>query len=496
MDIKFGTDGWRGMIARDFTFSNVRRVAHAIADFLKSSPQIPGPGGKPLPLTPRTKVVIGYDHRFQSEHFAEVAARVLQASGIQVILSAEPLPAPAVSYLTAKTDLKLGVVVTASHNPPSYNGMKMKITGRAVPEAVTSGVEAALGKMPSASQKRSVGEDAVSEARRSGGGPAGDGEVARKSFRRSYLGFLRSLYNTGAIARKLTKPVVIDYMYGAACGLMEEVLPYRRLVSIHNHRDPLFGGIQPEPIEPYVGALRKAVAENKAVVGIALDGDADRVGIVDEKGRYLTPCQVFPLIMEYLLEKRKLKGKVVQSLSLGYLSKRVAAAHGLPFEEVPVGFKFIAEKMLAEDVAFGGEESGGYSWKGLLPERDGMVSALLFLEMLAQTKKTPGQLYEALSKKYGRSFFVRRDIRLAKPVDKKHFLDRLVKGLPAKPAGLKIVGKSLIDGAKIFFDNDEWLLMRPSGTEPLIRTYAETDGLKKTEALLDAAEKTIRQVLS
>lgn len=473
-DIQFGTDGWRGRIARDFTFANVRRAAQALAEFVRSGPQLPGPGGRPVPLRPNTRIVVGYDNRFQSDAFAEAAARVLQAAGLKVSLAAEPLPTPAVSFLTAKTDAKLGVVITASHNPPSWNGFKIKWGGRAAPEVVTHGVEALVAKAEPG---------------------AGEGEVPRKSYRADYLAFLKTLYNTAGIAKKLTKPVVVDSMHGSGGGLLAQVLPTSRLVAIRDRRDPLFGGAHPEPIEKFLGPLFDAVKAHQAVLGIALDGDADRVGVVDDQGRYLTPCQVFPLMMEYLLEARKLKGKVVQSVSLGYLPKRIAQAHGLPFEEVPVGFKYIAEKMLAEDVAFGGEESGGYSWKGLLPERDGLVSGLLWLEMLAQTRKAPSVLLAGLEKKYGRSCYLRRDLRIAKPADRKNFLDRLVKSLPQKIAGSKIVEKLTIDGAKVFLEGDEWLLMRPSGTEPLIRTYAETDSPKKTAALLDVAEQAVRKLL-
>ena len=473
-DIKFGTDGWRGIIARDFTFANVRRAAQAVADYVKSAPQVPGPGGKNVAIKPDTKVVVGYDNRFQSDQFALAAARQLQAAGLKATLLEEPLPTPAVSWLTAKSEYKLGVVITASHNPPSWNGFKIKFGGRAAPEVVTLGVEGLLGKTA----------------------PAADGDVARKSFKDGYVGFLKSLYDTSAISKKLTKPVVVDYMYGSGCGLLSEVLKYKKIVPIRDRRDPLFGGVHPEPIEKYLDALKKAVLANKAAIGVALDGDADRFGLVDDKGNYITPCQVFPLIMEYLIETKKLKGKVVQSVSLGYLPKRIARAHNMPFEEVPVGFKYIAEKMLTEDVAFGGEESGGYSWKGMLPERDGLASALLFLEMIGRTKKTPSQLIAAMEKKYGKSFYTRRDIKLSRPADRKGFMDRVVKHLPATLGGSKIVEKLTIDGVKIFLENDEWLLMRPSGTEPLIRAYVETGDPKKTNAILDIAEKTIQEVLA
>lgn len=462
-EIKFGTDGWRGIMARDFTFDNVRRVAQAIADYVQAEAEknkkrwFTGP------------VVIGYDRRFQSDAFAREIARVLEAAKLSPVVLAETLPTPAVSFLTKK--LKgLGVMVTASHNPFSYNGVKIKFDGRAVLENVTSGVESFVDKT------------APSRA------PA----VKEKSYRADYLSYLKSRVSPGPIKSKLKKAVVVDYMHGAAAGLMEELLPSKHLRVIRGARDPLFGGINPEPIAQNLKALVDAVKAEKALLGVALDGDADRIGIVDDTGRYLTPCQVFPLLIQYLVEKKKLKGKIVQSVSLGYLSKRLAAAYGLPFEELPVGFKHVAEQLATGQAVIAGEESGGYAWKGSLPERDGLLTALLFLEMCVTLKKTPSQLLKALEDKHGKSFYRRIDYRIHRPVgDKAVFATKLVKKLPKKILGTEIKELIQTDGLKIVLADDNWILMRPSGTEPLMRVYAESDSDKRTGLLLDLAKKWV-----
>lgn len=460
-EIKFGTDGWRGVMARDFTFDNVRRVAQAIADYVQAESE---KNKKRLFTGP---VVIGYDRRFQSDAFAREIARVLEAGKLPAIVFAEPLPTPAVSFLTRK--LKgLGIMVTASHNPFSYNGVKIKFDGRAVLENVTAGVEACLDKTA----------------------PSRAPVVKEKSFRADYLSYLKSRVPPGPIQSKLKKPVVIDYMHGAAAGLMEELLPSRHLRVIRGKRDPLFGGVNPEPIAQNLKALVDTVKREKALVGIALDGDADRIGLVDDQGRYLTPCQVFPLLIQYLVEKKKLKGKIVQSVSLGYLSKRLAKAYGLPFEELPVGFKHVAEQLAQEKAVIAGEESGGYAWKGGLPERDGLLTALLFLEMCVTTKKTPSQILKAVEDKYGKSYFKRIDYRIHRPAgDKAAFSAKLVKKLPKKILGTEIKEFVQLDGLKIILADDHWVLMRPSGTEPLMRVYAESDSEKRTNELLDLAKK-------
>jgi len=270
------------------------------------------------------------------------------------------------------------------------------------------------------------------------------------------------------------------------------VLPSKQLTAIHTKHDPLFGGLHPEPIMPYLSELSQTVKEKKALIGIALDGDADRVGIVDDTGRYFTPCQVFPMVIEYLMEQKKLKGKIVQSVSLGYLSGRIAKAKGVEFEEMPVGFKHVAEALNAEQAVIAGEESGGYAWKGGLPERDGLVTALLFLEMCVTLNKTPSQIYKGIEEKYGKSVFKRVDYKLHKAVpDKAVFAAKIAKKLPKKILGTEIKNLIQIDGIKIILADDHWLLMRPSGTEPLMRVYAESDSEKRTDELLQVATKWV-----
>ena len=248
--------------------------------------------------------------------------------------------------------------------------------------------------------------------------------------------------------------------------------------------------MQPEPIEENLKELKERVVKEKALIGIALDGDGDRAGIVDDEGRYLTPCQVFAMLVDYLVSQRGLSGKVVQTVSLGAVSARVAQSYGLPFEEVPVGFKHIAERLVSGQAVIGGEESGGYAWKGGVPERDGLLTGLLLIEMCEKTRKTPSKLWEAIEKKHGKSFFRRVDYRIHRAaVDKAAFTTKISKRLPKKITGSAIKSVTDLDGVKIVLESGHWLLMRPSGTEPLIRTYAESDKPERTQALLDQAQR-------
>ena len=463
--IKFGTDGWRGVIARDFTFENVRRMAQAIADYVKEE-QIKA-ARKKTPLS--GPMVVGYDKRFQSDVVAREIAKVLEANHLNPTLMAESLPTPAVSYLSRKLG-GVGVMVTASHNPPSYNGVKIKIDGRAALENVTQGIEGWVDRTA----------------------PTRATEIKVKSYRDVYLQYLKGRVDMGKVKSKLKRPVVVDYMHGAASGLMAELLPSKHLVEIRANHDPLFGGVHPEPIEQYLGALSEAVKKNKALIGLALDGDADRFGLVDENGRYLTPCQVFPMICLYLIEHKKFSGKIVQSVSLGYLAERIAAEKGIAFEQLPVGFKHVAEKLAAGEAVIAGEESGGYAWKGVIAERDGLLTAMLFLEMCTTLGKTPSQLWKEVETRYGASFYKRTDYRIHRPVtDKALFATKLVKKLPKKILNTPIKDLIQIDGLKIVLEGGHWLLMRPSGTEPLMRVYAESDNAERTQGLLDVAKKWV-----
>ncbi|MBI5574230.1 MAG: phosphoglucomutase/phosphomannomutase family protein [Elusimicrobia bacterium] len=479
--IKFGTDGWRGIIAKDFTFKNVGIAAQAIADYIKS--EIKGMEIRKLgkvknlisqsPNLSIPAVIIGYDNRFLSDKFALHTAKVFSANGISAVVSSVAATSPSVSLYCKKNNC-LGIMITASHNPPVWNGLKIKLQyGGSVSEKIIDTISGFLYK----------NEVKIT-----------DDEIKTADIINDYKKYLKSL-----VRLNLPRPcsqergsvsklkITIDSMYGSGVGIFEQMFKNgKNIIAIHNNRDPLFSGINPEPIEKNLMELKKAVLKNRSAVGFAFDGDADRLGVIDDKGRYLSPHIVFPLILLYLLEGRKMKGKVVQAVSLGYLSERIAKKFNTPFEEVSVGFKYICEKMLNEDVLLGGEESGGYGWSGGIPERDGILNALLITEMLSGTKKKLSMLVDDLQKIFGKSYYKRIDIKLKQPVDKDDFTN-YVKKIISKKKGIREV--RTYDGIKIIFENDNWLLLRPSGTEPVLRTYSETDSIAKTDKLLDFAGK-------
>lgn len=459
--ISFGTDGFRGVIARDFTFDVVRKTAQGMADYIAYK----------YMRTEKPSVAVGYDRRFMSDLFAKTLAEVLAANGLEVTLSSTPVATPAISLLTTK-GFGLGVIITASHNKHNYNGIKVKQNGRSAPPSVTAEIENYVVK---AVPMKPTGEP-----------------LKMKDFRPAYVEYLNSKVPAAKTLARLSGPVVVDFMYGVGAETAAELFNSKNVVKLRDRHDPLFGGMAPEPVEKNLAELVAEVKKRKALFGVALDGDADRFALVSDKGQYMTPCQTAPLLLEYLLSKGQYKGKIVQAVSMGYLTKRIARAANLPFDEVPVGFKYIAEKMLSEDVTFGVEESGGYAWKGNLPERDGALTALFVTELVAKTGKSVSALYAEIEKKYGKSFFTRRDFNLEKAIPNKHsFAVKIKKKLPKLLLGHKITETNTIDGLKIVLDNDWWVLMRPSGTEPLLRTYAETDSQESTKKLLDLAFKFV-----
>ncbi len=465
-EIKFGTDGWRGVIAWDFTYENVRRLAQALADYINENAPSDEEGKM-------AKVFVGYDRRFMSDLFAADVASILRSNKIDVTLSDRPVTTPMVSALTLKK-FWLGITVTASHNPAQYNGVKVKWAGCSAPTRETREIEALIDVNPVLFLYGQKAE--------------------QKNLTDLYQKYLTSLANTKKIAT-FKGTIVADYMYGAASGWLETVLPKNKIIALHAEHDPTFRGLQPDPSLKNLDELKKTVLAKKAAVGFAFDGDGDRFGLIDEKGNFVTPCLVAAVLLDYLIKNKKLKGKVVQTMSMGYLPKRIAREHDMPFEEVAVGFKNVAERMALEEVAFGVEEAGGYAWKGGATDRDGLVVALAWLEMLADTKKKVSELCEAVTKQYGPSVYQRRDLPAAKPIDKAAFVEKLRKKLPKKVGTFKVAEIATLDGLKIYFEHDEWLLVRPSGTEPLVRIYAETGTKKDTQTLLDFGEKLVAQYI-
>ena len=461
-DLKFGTDGWRGIIAWDFTYENVRRMAQALADYINENAPSEENGKT-------SKVFVGYDRRFMSDLFAADLASILRSNKINVTLSSCAVSTPMVSALTLRK-FWLGIMFTASHNPAHYNGIKVKLGGYSAPTRETQEIEHYVDAHPVLFLYGQKAE--------------------QKDLTDSYKKYLSSVVNVRKIAA-LKGNIVVDYMYGAASGWLEKVLPSAKITALHKEQDPTFRATQPDPVMSNLSELKKTVLAKKAVAGFAFDGDGDRFTLLDEKGNYVTPCMVAAVLLNYLLKTKKVKGKVLQTVSMGYLPKRIARAHGLSYEEVPVGFKHVTDMLALEEVAFGAEEVGGYIWKGGVTDPDGIATALLWLEMLATTKKKSSELCEEITKEYGPSCYMRLDLPIAKPVEMSVFVDKIRKKLPKKFGKAKVADISTEDGLKVYFDNDEWLLVRPSGTEPLIRVYAETATKKATQELLQIGEKLV-----
>ena len=452
----FGTDGWRDIIADKFTFANVRRVSEAL--------------GRVLPE--KSTVVVGYDHRFHSEEFAKQAAAILADQKHKIILLTNPTSTPAVSFSVKKHKAKVGVMITASHNPPLFNGFKIKVhPGCSADPEFTQRVQDNI-------------QDEIAEV-------SLDFKHKEYSPDDDYVNFLISKLDK-KIWKSPKASVVVDAMYGPGGHLFQKVMKKLNLKGhvIHAERDPLFGGQAPEPIETHLDELKKTTVAKKAALGLALDGDADRLGAVDEKGTYLTPHHIYPLLLLHLLKNRKQKGKLVQAFSLGYLSERIAKDHKIEVIEVPIGFKYVVQKMLEDKILLGGEESGGYGVGLWAPERDGILSGLLLVELVLAAGKPLSEIRKDMEKQYGKSVFLRQDYPVRSVIEnKKEWAENIVKRLPAKIAGGKVRDYKTLDGLKVFLEDDSWLLLRPSGTEPLMRTYAESPDKKVTQQLLEKAQE-------
>ncbi|MBN1621201.1 MAG: phosphoglucomutase/phosphomannomutase family protein [Endomicrobiales bacterium] len=461
--ISFGTDGWRGVIAEDFTFDNLKRVARAIALYLKKD-------AKKSP-----KVTIGYDTRFNSPKFAQLVAETLSNHGCSVVVSSTFLSTPAISSSVIDENAQGGIVISASHNPCEFNGLKFKTAnGCSAPEEVTRKLEQYLDSDNNIMSEKS--------------------KIIYKNLKAAYFRRLRSYIDFSLIKRKYLK-IISDPMHGASIGYLNSILTGTKckIVEIHSNPDPMFGGLHPEPIEKNLDELKKTVKLNGADLGVAADGDADRIGIVDDEGRYYTPHQSFSLLLYYLCNYKGLKGKVVQTISLGYLSERIAKDFNLEWIEVPVGFKYIAKHILKGGTLIGGEESGGFGYGNFLPERDGILNALMFIEMLSATGKPLSVLLKEIEKKYGASCFLRTDFK--KPArakwTKNEFVNSLKTKAPDSIAGLKIKEIKDYDGIEFILEDDSWLLLRPSGTEPIIRVYCESPNFNKTKKIIKWGEDTV-----
>lgn len=476
MTIQFGTDGWRGVISDTFTFHNLRLVTQAIADAVASGEWLAN-GQRPAHVDAKC-MVVGFDTRFLSDRYAVEAARVLAANGFHVHLAMADAPTPAISFAVRQLGAIAGLMITASHNAPRYNGLKLKAAygGAAVPE-----------------QCRRVEVFLVDNESRARGPNLVDYDVARESglIERfnptpAYYEHLRRLIDFGAIAER-PQHVVVDPMFGSGRGQIKGILQGTgcEVFEIRGEMNPGFGGIHPEPIERYLGALAGAIAAGHGQLGLATDGDADRVGAMDGRGQYVDPHRIMALALKYLVEERGLSGKVVKTVSTTQMVNRLAAEYGLEVLETPVGFNHIADWMLRDDVLLGGEESGGISFKGHIPEGDGVLMSLLLLEMVSHWDKPLHVLVEELLEQAGPSHYARLDERLARPISKEKLVQRLRQEAPAAIGGVKVLQVEDLDGVKYLMEDESWMLIRPSGTEPVLRIYAEATNPVRVEALLD-----------
>lgn len=472
MSIKFGTDGWRAVISDTFTFNNLRLVAQAIADYVASEG---GNGRDP-------EVIIGFDTRFLSDRYAAEVARVMAGNGIVAWLTRADAPTPAVSYAVVEKRAAAGIMITASHNPPRYNGVKLK---------------ASYGGAASPEQARRV-EHHLVEAEAQARGPnimeyqraLDQGLIRRFDPVWAYYEHLTSLVDLDIISSGELR-VVADAMFGSGRGCIGEVLSRTRckVHEIRGEMNPGFGGIHPEPIAKYLNALVAAIQTHHADIGLATDGDADRIGAMDAQGNFVDPHHIFALALRYLVEKRGWKGTVVKTVSTTMMVDRLAGHYGLPLKETPVGFNHIADYVLQGDVLIGGEESGGLSIRGHIPEGDGILMGLLLLEIMAQTGETLGQLVAGIQRIAGPACYERRDMRLRHPVVKRDLVDHLVGHAPARIGEIPVREVDSLDGVKYRMADDGWLLIRPSGTEPVLRVYAEAPTRDGVAALLAFGEQ-------
>ncbi|MFC1871249.1 phosphoglucomutase/phosphomannomutase family protein [Chloroflexota bacterium] len=466
--IKFGTDGWRAIIARDFTFDNVQICSQAVAEYLKQS----GLASRGL--------VIGYDTRFASEDFAAAAAEVIAGNGIKVYLCTAAAPTPVISFGVTDRKATGGIIITASHNPAAWNGFKYKSgDGSSAPPEVIGKIEGNISQIP----------DTVRVARMPLSQASKQGLVEHVDLEPAYFDQLARLIDFKELRRAKLK-VVADSMYGAGAGYFGKLLGDGavELLEINGERNPAFPGIQPEPIAVNLGKLSTMVKAEKAAVGLATDGDADRIGIIDENGEFLTQLQVFALLCLYLLETRGERGAIVKTTTASSMLYRLGELFNVPVYETPVGFKYVAPKMMAENALIGGEESGGYGFRGHIPERDGILAGLYFLDLIVKTGKTPSQLLEHLYSKVGPHHYQRLDLPF--PAEERQAIEKRLRENPPETINEVIVVKvDTDDGFRFTLADTSWLLIRFSGTEPILRIYAESNSKERVEKLLELGKE-------
>ena len=463
--IKFGTDGWRAIIAEDFTFDNVRICAQAVADYLKNS------------RLAKRGLVIGYDTRFASEDFARATAEVICGNGIKVYLCSKAAPTPVVSYSVTAKKAGGAVVITGSHNPANWNGFKYKSEdGASAPTEVIAELEKNIARITTADKVKRL---PLAEAQK-------QGLMEYIDLAPLYINQIKGLIALDELGKSRLK-IVVDPMHGAGIGYFKMLLKNsaHQLIEINDQRNPSFPDMkQPEPIASNLGKLSAMVKQVKADVGIATDGDADRIGIIDENGNFLTQLQVFALLALYLLEVRQQRGAIVKTITTTSMLDRLGEIFNVPVYETAVGFKYVAPIMLSENALVGGEESGGYGFRGHIPERDAILAGLYFLDLMVKTGKSPSQLLDYLYSQVGAHHYNRLDIEFPEQ-QRQAITSRVRNSSPETLDGVKVVKKDTFDGFRFTLADTSWLLIRFSGTEPLLRIYAESDTPARVGRLLE-----------
>jgi phosphomannomutase len=470
-DIKFGTDGWRGIIADDFTYANVRRVSGAIAAYvLKNEDASRG-------------VVIGFDTRFASQNAARVAAEVIARAGIAVQLAKEAVPTPAVSLAVKQRGAAGGVVITSSHNPWNWNGVKFKgkFGGSATPAIMKK----------------------IEEEMRADAMPSGNSAVIEEvDLKQAHMDKVRGFADMDLIARAKFR-FAIDSMYGSGRGVLAQIFSQCGIdhVAIRQEMNPLFPGINPEPIEPHVAMLQKTVTKQKCHAGFATDGDADRIGAVAEDGSFVDSHKCFAVLLRWLLERKRWPGDVVRAFNTTRMLDRIAAKHGRTLHECPIGFKYIADLMMEREIVIGGEESGGIGYSRYLPERDGILNSLLLANVMAEEKKPLGRLVADLQREFGPHYYGRRDLHIPDDV-KRAAIQRAQADGTGQLGRYKVLKKENMDGVKFFLDASKegngaepWILFRASGTEPLLRLYSEAASKELVDEILGQAEAFVSRTV-
>ncbi len=472
--VKFGTDGWRGIIADDFTFANVRLAAEAIAAYIHAHED------------PAKGICIAYDTRFESDAFARTCAEVAAAAGIPVMLANAVTPTPALSFGVRERGAAGGIMITSSHNPAVWNGVKYKAWygGSGKPSILTQ-IESYLGK----------------PAPRAAGYPLGAAPIREVDFLPTYVKAIEGFADLELIARSGMK-FCIDSMHGAGGTILSGIFSARGVkhVQIRAHPDPLFGGVNPEPIEPHIRALGEAVVANGCQAGLCTDGDADRIGATDEHGEFVDPHKIYSVLLSWVLKRKGWPGAVTRAVNTTKMLDRIAKKYGRELIEHGIGFKYVCDLMLEREIVMGGEESGGIGFQRHLPERDGLLNALLLANVMAEEGKTLGQLVADLQAEYGEHQYGRIDLHIPEAAKSGAIARaRMLKPGEEVFCGMPILRVDTLDGVKFYLDNPEaktkpnaaetWLLLRASGTEPLLRIYAESCSKESVAKLLESARR-------